>query len=72
VPAEVLASGQVKLFPAAAQAQFRDIFTASLSELFVVAAIVACVGALLSAVLLRPRDFAPAPTGAPAAEPARA
>jgi EmrB/QacA subfamily drug resistance transporter len=70
VPAEVLASGQVKLFPAAAQAPFRDIFTASLSDLFVVGAIVAFVGAILSAVLLRPRDFAPAP--APAAEPAAA
>ena len=31
----VLASGQVKLFPAAAQAPFREIFTASLGELFV-------------------------------------
>jgi predicted MFS family arabinose efflux permease len=70
VPAEVLASGQVKLFPAAAQAQFRDIFTASLSELFVVAAIVALIGALLSAALLRPRDFAPAPGGAAEPEPA--
>jgi len=72
VPAEVLASGQVKLFPPAAQGQFRDIFTASLGELFVVAAIVALAGAVLSAALLRPRDFAPAPAAPQAAEPAAA
>ena len=70
VPAEVLASGQVKLFPAPAQEPFRAIFTASLSDLFVIAAIVAFAGAVLSTVLLRPRDFAPAPV--PEAEPAAA
>ena len=59
----------MKLFPAAAQAQFRDIFTASLSELFVVAAVVAFAGALLSAALLRPRDFAPARRPSPSRSP---
>ncbi|MEP6952908.1 MAG: MFS transporter [Solirubrobacteraceae bacterium] len=65
VPAEALASGQVKLFPVAAQAPFRDIYTTSLSELFVIAAIVAFAGAVASFALLRPRDFAPAPVAQP-------
>jgi MFS family permease len=47
-------------------------FTSALNDLLTVAAILAFVGAVLSAVLTRPRDFAPQPVAAPeatAAEP---
>ncbi len=68
VPAAVLATGRP--LPGPARAPYLDIFTASLSDLFVVAAIVAFAGAVLSAALLRPRDFAPAPATGPGAQEA--
>ncbi len=54
VPAEALATGRVTSLPAAARPAYLDIFTASLSDLFVVAAIVAFAGAVLSAALFAP------------------
>ncbi|MGZ4270426.1 MAG: MFS transporter [Solirubrobacteraceae bacterium] len=57
VPSEVLATGNVKAFPPPAREAYMGIFTSALSDLFIVAAAVALIGALLSAALLRQRDF---------------
>jgi EmrB/QacA subfamily drug resistance transporter len=64
VPAEVLAQGNAPRAPAAAHDAFLSLFTGAMNDLFLVGAIVAFVGAVLSFALLRPRDFAPAGAGA--------
>jgi EmrB/QacA subfamily drug resistance transporter len=59
VPAEVLATGSPKPFAhiPGGEALYLHGFTAGLNELFVVGAIVCLTGALLSALLIRSRDF---------------
>jgi EmrB/QacA subfamily drug resistance transporter len=73
VPAEVLATGNPAVAgpSAAARHAYLQAFTGALNELFVVAGAVAIVGGVLSAVLIRRRDFiasgqehATAPAGA--------
>jgi EmrB/QacA subfamily drug resistance transporter len=59
VPAEVLATGspQVAGPSPAAQHAYLELFTGALNDLFLVAGAVAIVGGVLSAVLIRRRDF---------------
>jgi hypothetical protein len=75
VPAEVLATGspQVAGPSPAAQHGYLELFTGALNDLFLVAGAIAIVGGVLSAVLIRRRDFIAAqerPRGSePIAEP---
>jgi EmrB/QacA subfamily drug resistance transporter len=59
VPAEVLATGSPRVVgpSPAAQHAYLEAFTSALNDLFLVAAAVALVGGVLSAVLIRRRDF---------------
>jgi EmrB/QacA subfamily drug resistance transporter len=59
VPAEVLATGVPRVAgpSPAAQHAYLEAFTSALNDLFLVAAAVALVGGVLSAVLIRRRDF---------------
>ena len=69
VPTEVLATGNPRVagpIPAAQHA-YLQAFTGALDDLFVVAALVAIAGGVLSAVLIRRRDFIAAPGRQPAA-----
>jgi MFS family permease len=73
VPAEVLATGSPRVAgpSPAAQHAYLEAFTGALNDLFLVAAVVAIVGGVLSAVLIRRRDFIAAqerPRAAAAAE----
>jgi EmrB/QacA subfamily drug resistance transporter len=74
VPAEVLATGSPRVAgpSPAAQHAYLELFTGALNDLFLVAGGVAIVGGVLSALLIRRRDFIAAPerprAGAPAAE----
>jgi EmrB/QacA subfamily drug resistance transporter len=72
VPAEVLATGSPRVAgpSAAAQHVYLQAFTSALNDLFLVSAGVAIVGGVLSAVLIRRRDFIAAPERPRAAEPA--
>jgi EmrB/QacA subfamily drug resistance transporter len=75
VPAEVLATGAPRVAgpSPAAQHAYLEAFTSALNDLFLVAAAVALVGGVLSAVLIRRRDFIAVqerPQGAP--QPAEA
>jgi len=76
VPAEVLATGVPRVAgpSPAAQHAYLVAFTSALNDLFLVAAAVALAGGVLSAILIRRRDFiaaqerpreAAAPVGAP-------
>jgi EmrB/QacA subfamily drug resistance transporter len=69
VPTEVLATGSPRVAgPApAAQHAYLQAFTGALDDLFVVAAVVAIVAGVLSAALIRRRDFIAAPGTRPAA-----
>jgi predicted MFS family arabinose efflux permease len=75
VPAEVLATGSPRVAgpSPAAQHAYLEAFTGALNDLFLVAAVVAFVGGVCSAVLIRRRDFIAAQerprAAAPAAEP---
>jgi predicted MFS family arabinose efflux permease len=70
VPAEVLATGSPRVAgpSPAAQHAYEQAFTSALNDLFVVGAVVAIVGAVFSAVLIRRSDF----IAAPGREPERA
>jgi EmrB/QacA subfamily drug resistance transporter len=59
VPADVLATGSPRVAgpSPAAQHAYLEAFTGALNDLFVVAGVVAIVGGVLSAVLIRRRDF---------------
>jgi EmrB/QacA subfamily drug resistance transporter len=59
VPADVLAAGVPRVAGPSPVAQhaYLEVFTSALNDLFVVGAVVALVGAVLSAVLIRRRDF---------------
>jgi EmrB/QacA subfamily drug resistance transporter len=72
VPAEVLATGSPRVAgpSSAAQHAYLEAFTSALNELFLVAAAVALVGGVLSAVLIRRRDFIAAQERPRAAAPA--
>jgi EmrB/QacA subfamily drug resistance transporter len=75
VPAEVLATGAPRVAgpSPAAQHAYLEAFTSALNDLFLVAAAVALIGGVLSAVLIRRRDFIAVqerPQGAP--QPAEA
>jgi EmrB/QacA subfamily drug resistance transporter len=72
VPAEVLATGSPRVAgpSAAAQHAYLEAFTGALNDLFLVAAAVAIVGGVLSAVLIRRRDFIAAQERPRAATPA--
>jgi EmrB/QacA subfamily drug resistance transporter len=67
VPAEALAQGRAPAGPGPAREAYLSLFTGALNDLFLVAAIVAFVGAVLSFALIRSRDFEPsgAEQGAP-------
>jgi EmrB/QacA subfamily drug resistance transporter len=72
VPAEALAQGRPPIPGAAARHEYLALFTGALNDLFLIAAIVAFVGAALSFALIRQRDFLvshAAGARAPAAEP---
>jgi hypothetical protein len=59
IPAEVLAAGSPRVAgpsPAARHA-YLQAFTGALNDLFIVAAVVAVIGGVLSAALIRRRDF---------------
>jgi EmrB/QacA subfamily drug resistance transporter len=79
VPAEVLATGSPRVAGPSPEAQhaYLSVFTAALNDLFVVGAVVAIVGGVLSALLIRSSDFVaaearrPAEEGEPAAVRAR-
>jgi EmrB/QacA subfamily drug resistance transporter len=71
VPAEVLAQGRPQVAGPGGRHAYLVLFTGALSDLFVVAAVVAIVGAVLSFALIRSRDFDGAPAR-PAPEPERA
>ena len=75
VPAEALAQGRPPIPGAAARHEYLALFTGALNDLFLIAAIVAFVGAALSFALIRQSDFlvshaagAPAPAAEPEAE----
>jgi EmrB/QacA subfamily drug resistance transporter len=72
VPAEVLATGSPGVAgpSAAARHAYLGVFTGALNDLFLVAGALAIVGGVLSAVLIRRRDFIAAPERPPGAEPA--
>jgi EmrB/QacA subfamily drug resistance transporter len=72
VPAEVLATGVPRVAgpSPAAQHAYLEAFTGALNDLFLVAAAVAFVGGVLSAVLIRRRDFIAAQERPRAAAPA--
>src|SRR4051794_11052425 len=72
VPAEVLATGSPRVAgpSAAARHAYLGLFTGALNDLFLVAGAVAIVGGVLSAVLIRRRDFIAVQERPPAAEPA--
>jgi hypothetical protein len=74
VPAEVLATGSPRVAgpSQAAQHAYLAAFTGALNDLFLVAAVVALVGGVLSAVLIRRRDFIAAQERPRAAAPAEA
>jgi EmrB/QacA subfamily drug resistance transporter len=71
VPADVLATGSPRVAgpSGAAQHAYLELFTGALNDLFLVAAGVAIVGGVLSAVLIRRRDFIAAQERPPAAAP---
>jgi EmrB/QacA subfamily drug resistance transporter len=66
VPAEVLARGNPAVAGPGGREAYLTLFTSALNDLFVIAAIVAFVGAALSLVLIRRRDFYAAPAEAEA------
>jgi MFS family permease len=72
VPVEALATGSPRVAgpSAAAQHAYLQAFTGALNDLFVVAAVVAFAGAVLSAALIRRRDFIAAQQREPGREPA--
>jgi EmrB/QacA subfamily drug resistance transporter len=72
VPAEVLATGSPGVAgpSAAARHAYLGVFTGALNDLFLVAGAVAIVGGVLSAVLIRRRDFIAAQERPRGAEPA--
>jgi EmrB/QacA subfamily drug resistance transporter len=75
VPAEVLAQGRPQVAGPAGREAYLSVFTAAFNDLFLVAAIVAFAGAVLSFALIRQRDFlasGPGPAPAPEAEVAAA
>jgi EmrB/QacA subfamily drug resistance transporter len=57
VPAEVLAQGRPEVAGPGGRAAYMTLFTGALNDLFLVAAIVAFAGAVLSFALIRGRDF---------------
>jgi predicted MFS family arabinose efflux permease len=69
VPAEVLAQGRPQVAGPGSRDAYLALFTSALDDLFLVAALVAFAGAVLSFILIRQRDFvASQPAGAPAPE----
>ena len=69
VPAEVLAQGRPQVAGPGGHEAYLSLFTSALNDLFLVGAIVAFAGAVLSFLLIRQRDFlASQAAGAPAAE----
>jgi len=74
VPADVLATGNPRVAgpSPAAQHAYLAAFTSALNDLFLVAAGVAIVGGVLSAVLIRRRDFIAVQERPPGAQPAEA
>jgi EmrB/QacA subfamily drug resistance transporter len=68
VPAEVLAQGRPQVAGPGGREAYLSLFTGALNDLFLVAAIVAFAGAVLSFALIRQRDFIASPAGAPAPE----
>jgi EmrB/QacA subfamily drug resistance transporter len=69
IPAEVLAQGRPQVAGPAGRHAYLSLFTSGLNDLFLVAALVAFAGAVLSFILIRQRDFiASGPAGAPAPE----
>jgi EmrB/QacA subfamily drug resistance transporter len=69
VPAEVLAQGRPQVAGPGGREAYLSLFTSALNDLFLVGAIVAFAGAVLSFLLIRQRDFlASQAAGAPAAE----
>ena len=79
VPAEVLATGSPRVAGPSPEAQhaYLTVFTSALNDLFIVGAVVAIAGGVLSAVLIRSSDFvasqgrSEAPEREPAGAPAR-
>jgi EmrB/QacA subfamily drug resistance transporter len=69
VPAELLATGSPRVAgpSPAAQHAYLEAFTSALNDLFIVAGVVAIVGGVLSAVLIRRRDFIATQAAQPAA-----
>ncbi|MEA2392275.1 MAG: hypothetical protein QOJ82_166 [Solirubrobacteraceae bacterium] len=61
IPGEALATGDPRVAGPAGRAAYLALFTGALDDLFLVAALVAIVGAVLSFVLIRQRDFAQSP-----------
>jgi EmrB/QacA subfamily drug resistance transporter len=72
VPADVLATGNPRVVgpSPAAQHAYLQAFTSALNDLFLVSGAVAIVGGVLSAALIRRRDFIVQQERPPAAEPA--
>jgi EmrB/QacA subfamily drug resistance transporter len=68
VPAEVLAQGRPQVAGPGGREAYLSLFTGALNDLFLVAAIVAFAGAVLSFALIRQRDFIASAAGAPAPE----
>jgi EmrB/QacA subfamily drug resistance transporter len=64
VPAEVLAQGRPQVAGPGGREAYLSLFTGALNDLFLVAAIVAFAGAVLSFVLIRQRDFLASQAGA--------
>jgi hypothetical protein len=57
VPAEVLAQGRPEVAGPGGREAYLTLFTGALNDLFLIAAIVAFAGAVLSFALIRGRDF---------------
>jgi len=66
IPSEALATGRIGIVPPGQRHEYLVAYTGALDDLFLVGAIICLAGAVLSAVLVRPRDFvAHAPATAP-------
>jgi EmrB/QacA subfamily drug resistance transporter len=72
VPAEALAQGRPPIPTPAVRHEYLTLFTGALNDLFLIAAIVAFAGSVLSFALIRQRDFIASHAGAPPAPEAAA
>jgi EmrB/QacA subfamily drug resistance transporter len=57
LPTELLATGAVDAIPGPRQHEYLTAYTGALDDLFLVGAVICLAGAILAAILVRPKDF---------------